>query len=160
MYNIPSTRYTIDENFIIHDFSGEVCNFPERVLESGERLVQITIFGDTEYKSVMWLYYLAKFDIHVAECARVIQFVKTPVIIDGQKYYQVKCIREYKCGFNKRIIKSGELGGYFHELSIDENEPSVWIEQDCIVGAPICETVYAQPLQRERFLHSEMYHPS
>ena len=91
-----------------------------------------------------------------------LEFVKTPVIIDGQKYYQVKCIREYKCGFNKRIIKSGELGGYFHELSIDENEPSVWIEQDCIVGAPICETVYAQPLQRERFLHSEIinYRPT
>ena len=91
-----------------------------------------------------------------------LEFVKTPVIIYGQKYYQVKCIREYKCGFNKRIIKSGELGGYFHELSIDENEPSVWIEQDCIVGAPICETVYAQPLQRERFLHSEIinYRPT
>lgn len=85
-----------------------------------------------------------------------LEFVENPVMINGQKYYQVKCVREYKCGFNKRVIKSGELGGYFHELSIDENEPSIWIERDCIVGAPICETAYVQSVQKERFLHSEI----
>ena len=92
-----------------------------------------------------------------------LEFVKTPVIIDGQKYYQIKCIREYKCSLNKRMIKSGELGGYLHESSIDENEPSVWVEQDRILGAPICETAYVQPRhQRERFLHSEIinYRPT
>ena len=85
-----------------------------------------------------------------------LEFVKTPVIIGGQRFYQVKCIREYKCSVNKRMIKSGELGGYFHELAIDEHEPSVWIENGSTVGAPTCETVCAQPLQKERFLHSEI----
>lgn len=85
-----------------------------------------------------------------------IEFVKEPIWIDGQKYYQIKCIREYKCSFNKRIIKAGELGGYFHELSIDENEPSIWIENTNMVGAPICEVGHVTQMHRERFIHSNI----
>lgn len=104
MYSIPSTRYTIDEDFIIRNFSGEVCNFPEQVLESGERLVQITIFGETEYKSVIWLYYLAKFDIHIAECARVIQFVKTPVKRHGEYVFPIHTKPVYYNDTDYRIV--------------------------------------------------------
>ena len=62
-----------------------------------------------------------------------------PVIFNGEKYYQVICIKNYRDYYAKRDIEVGEKGGLIHEKSVD-GEPTRWLEAEYIVGAPVTET--------------------
>ena len=81
-----------------------------------------------------------------------IQIDKTNfTIVNGERYYRIKCIKEFKDSSAKRTIKKGEIGGLVHESIVDT--PS-WIEEGSIVGATFCETVAMQLAEKEPIKHS------
>lgn len=73
--------------------------------------------------------------------------------IQGQKYYRIKCIKEFKDGNAKRTIKVGELGGYLHTTT---NEVKHWIEEYQVVGQEITVTAKIQFESKQQIMHSNI----
>lgn len=73
-------------------------------------------------------------------------------IYQGEKYYRIVCLRDFKDTYAKRLIKKGEVGGLVHEKSIG-HLPS-WIESNQAIGKPITETVFLQRISKEEISHS------
>lgn len=84
-----------------------------------------------------------------SDCIRINK--EKSYIVNGEEYYRIECIKEFKDTYAKRTIKKGEAGGLIHS-SINKVEH--WIEDYQMVGKAIIETVIPTMAHKKEITHS------